>query len=127
MSMELIAADFATPGLVGAAASFGIALVVSMIATPIVRGLAARWQCYDMPDSGLKPHQKAIPYLGGVAMFLGWVAALAYAVFKLGAASPMVACIGASGTILMLTGLVDDVRHLRPATRIVIQIVAAGL
>ncbi|MCZ6815988.1 MAG: MraY family glycosyltransferase [Planctomycetota bacterium] len=102
-----------------------IALAVTLVATPVVRRLAIAWSLYDRPDDGLKPHDRPIPYLGGLAMYLGWVVALIYvAISKSGLAETILYVI-AGGTILMLTGLVDDIRHIRPGHKLFIQAVAA--
>ena len=47
-------------------------LLLTLALTPMVRALAMRWHIYDMPDERLKTHGRPIPYLGGVAIFLGW-------------------------------------------------------
>src|ERR1041384_4999346 len=54
----------------------GIALAMTIIATPVVRSIALRGGIMDMPDTRLKPHARPIPYLGGVAIYLGWAAAI---------------------------------------------------
>lgn len=59
------------------------ALVVSLVATPLCRRYALRNNIVDCPDDFLKPHHQPIPYLGGVAIFLGWAAGIlvAYGLF----------------------------------------------
>ena len=44
---------------------------------PIVANIARRLNLVDAPDDGLKRHKKATPYLGGVAVYCGFLAALA--------------------------------------------------
>lgn len=51
---------------------FVASLLLTLALTPMVRALAMRWHIYDMPDERLKTHGRPIPYLGGVAIFLGW-------------------------------------------------------
>ena len=105
---------------------FCVALGVTLTAVPIVRGIAVRLGLFDRPDAGLKPHEKPIPYLGGVGIYFGWLAALAWSIPVAGAARSQVGWIAAGGTVLMLTGLIDDIRHLPPRTRLVIQALVAG-
>src|SRR5262245_54252288 len=93
---------------------FAAALAVTLLTCPIIRKIAVRLDLYDRPDSGLKPHQRPIPYMGGVAMYLGWFAALIVAFVLTRAERWEIAWIVVGGTILMLTGLADDVRHLSP-------------
>lgn len=51
---------------------FLASLILTLILTPVVRALAMRWRVYDLPDERLKTHDRPIPYLGGIAVFLGW-------------------------------------------------------
>jgi len=101
-------------------------LALTLIAVPIVRRVAVSIELYDRPDSGLKPHGRPIPYLGGVAMYVGWLAALHCAMLLFPACRPQMPWIAIAGTILMLTGLIDDVHGLRPGLRLLIQAVAAA-
>jgi UDP-GlcNAc:undecaprenyl-phosphate GlcNAc-1-phosphate transferase len=106
---------------------FVIAIVVALVATPIVRSLAISLDLYDRPDGGLKPHQRPIPYLGGVAMYLGWMAALSFLAIRFPACRTQALLVGLTGTIMMGTGLVDDLIHLRPRTRLLIQMLVAAI
>lgn len=103
------------------------AVVVTCVATPVVRRVAIALDLFDRPDAGLKPHEAPIPYLGGVAIYLGWLAAVVCAAVMIDDASRTLLAIAVAGTILMLTGMVDDIRHLRPRTRLALQAVAAGV
>lgn len=103
-------------------------LGVTLVAVPVVRTVAMRLGLYDRPDSGLKPHERPIPYLGGVGMFAGWLAALAWTLPASSGGGAELLWIALGGTALMLTGLIDDIRHLPPKTRLIVQaLVAAGL
>jgi len=51
---------------------FIFALVLSLIFTVIIRILAIRFQIVDIPDNKRKIHQKPIPLLGGLAVFLAF-------------------------------------------------------
>ncbi|HKQ49165.1 MAG TPA: MraY family glycosyltransferase [Phycisphaerae bacterium] len=106
---------------------FAAALAVTLLTCPFVRRIAIRLDLYDRPDSGLKPHERPIPYLGGVAMYLGWLAALVCAVFLTRTDRLEIAWIVVGGTLLMLTGLADDIRHLSPKFRLLVQAIVAGL
>ncbi len=104
-----------------------VAIGVTLVAVPAVRRVAIAWSLYDRPDAGLKPHARPIPYLGGVGMYLGWLAALGIVAFRSGRVSPSLGGIVLAGTVLMLTGLVDDLRHLRPGVRLFLQALAASI
>lgn len=104
---------------------FGAALGATLVTGPLVRGLAIKLDFFDRPDAGLKPHEKPIPYLGGLAIYCGWLAGLLTAVatnvFPINVVLPLLM----AGTILMLVGLVDDIRHLPPKLRLLVQAGAA--
>ncbi len=117
------------------AVSFGVALGL----TPVCRRFALGHKIVDHPDDFLKPHGRPIPYLGGVAIFLGWSAGLAFAVawYATGDAaatgSPPAAMdttlmlgVLIAGTITMAVGLLDDMRQVSPTWRLWATL-AAGL
>jgi UDP-GlcNAc:undecaprenyl-phosphate GlcNAc-1-phosphate transferase len=58
--------------------TFIAALMVSVLATPLVRKFAVRWRLGDKPN-GRKIHPDAIPHLGGVALLFGVLAGIAIA------------------------------------------------
>lgn len=106
---------------------FAAALAVTLLTCPSIRRIAIRLDLYDRPDSGLKPHERPIPYMGGVAMYLGWLAALVVAILLTRTDRREIVWIVVGGTLLMLTGLVDDIRHLSPKLRLLVQAIVAGL
>lgn len=108
-----VAKDFAWYGV--------IAMVVTAFATPVAATLARRYGVLDVPDQQLKPHARPTPYLGGVAICLGWVAAILVAI----AARPsmpvgMIVPILLGGVAMSLLGLFDDVRELPPKLRLAV-------
>ncbi len=114
-----------------------VAWIVSYAATPVVRWLALRWKLQDKPDGHLKTHKQPIAYLGGVAVFCGWAAGLAVALIPLaqraqtnpemdyGRAVMMVVGLIAGGLVAMLTGLLDDVKNIKPKYKMLGQLLAA--
>ncbi|MBI4580905.1 MAG: undecaprenyl/decaprenyl-phosphate alpha-N-acetylglucosaminyl 1-phosphate transferase [Planctomycetes bacterium] len=107
------------------AASF----LVSLLATPICRRLALRSRIVDRPDDFLKPHKQPIPYLGGVAIFLGWFVGIGLALLAsrhaaegLQVRAPRMAGIALAGLVIMLVGLFDDLRVMRPKPKLIANI-----
>jgi UDP-GlcNAc:undecaprenyl-phosphate GlcNAc-1-phosphate transferase len=110
---------------------FFIAFVVAYITTPLMRYLAVKNGIVDWPDLRRKAHIEPIAYLGGVAIFLGWLLAICYSFFpplgsglKCGVAVPPHVIIGAG--VIALIGLLDDVYGLSPRVKIGGQLVAAA-
>jgi UDP-GlcNAc:undecaprenyl-phosphate GlcNAc-1-phosphate transferase len=105
---------------------FWLALAVVLIAVPLVRRVAVTRAWYDHPDGGLKPHEKPVPYLGGVGIYAGWLAAILAAVVLSDQYRVQLVWIAAGGTVLTVTGLIDDVRHVPPKARLFIQAAVGG-
>jgi UDP-GlcNAc:undecaprenyl-phosphate GlcNAc-1-phosphate transferase len=106
---------------------FATALAVSMIATPIVRRVALRWRLGDKPN-GRRAQDQPIPHLGGVAMFLGVLAALAPLSRLVPGGSSMLILRAAPAVLMIVAlGLVDDTRNLRARHKLFFQFVAALL
>jgi len=60
-------------------------------------------------------------------MYIGWLAALVVAVWRGGQFQLEFGLLVVGGTALMLTGLVDDIRHLRPTLRLLLQAAVAAI
>jgi UDP-GlcNAc:undecaprenyl-phosphate GlcNAc-1-phosphate transferase len=103
--------------------TFVTALVVSILATPLVLKFAVRWRLGDKPN-GRKIHPDVIPHLGGIALLLGVLAGIATADEVRG--SILLRALPA--TLLVVTlGLVDDMRNLAARRKLVVQVIAAAV
>jgi len=99
-------------------------LVISFLFTlyliPHLCALAFRFKMVDNPDGKIKKHKKPTPYLGGVAVYFGFITALALTfpfenqmfLFLVGS------------TLLLFIGLLDDLIVMRPAQKFLGQIIA---
>lgn len=105
-----------------------ISLVVSLVATPICRYIALKKGIVDRPDNFLKPHAQPIPYLGGVAIFLGWLAGLLVAIGspKIVVESHLMLGIAVAGLAIMLIGLFDDLHVMSPVVKLACNIAVAA-
>jgi UDP-GlcNAc:undecaprenyl-phosphate GlcNAc-1-phosphate transferase len=56
--------------------TFFTAYVVSLILTPFFRYIAIKFNIYDRPLTSIKTHKTSTPYLGGLAIWSGWVISL---------------------------------------------------
>ncbi|MHC5028698.1 MAG: glycosyltransferase family 4 protein, partial [Planctomycetota bacterium] len=111
---------------------FITAFLVTLVLTPIVRKIAFALGVVDRPDSGRKMHSHAVPYLGGIAVLIGLLAAIA--VSYIGWAGmwdghdyrPVPLCIVVGMLAIGITGLADDVWGWDPRLKIAGQLVAAA-
>ena len=108
---------------------FFVAFVVAVIATPILSLIAHRFGVVDRPDKERKHHDVPTAYLGGVAVFFAWLAGVlisfgVQSVDGQAVAFPMSVVGGAM--IVMLVGLWDDIRPMKPVLKLLGQ-AAAGV
>lgn len=87
---------------------FFAALMITLAGTPLVRRLALRIGFVDAPASR-KLHQEPMPLLGGLAIFMGAIAAF-FILFTFFAINNRVIGIWVALSIVAIIGLVDDRR-----------------
>ncbi|GIH71412.1 glycosyltransferase family 4 protein [Sphaerimonospora thailandensis] len=95
--------------------------LLAAAATHMLRRVALRWEFTDRPG-GHKSHERPTPYLGGVAIALGTIVP---PVALVGLPDERVAGIIVGALVLALLGLIDDLRSLRPLTRLTVETLAA--
>lgn len=122
---------------------FVVAFLVSLVMTPIMAKLARANGIVDTPNDSRKIHREPIAYLGGVAVYLGIMAAIVYAFiahdilsfwpFDLYEVHPskyelhhVSFAILLGLTIIMVIGLLDDVVGLDPRLKVGGQLMAAA-
>jgi UDP-GlcNAc:undecaprenyl-phosphate GlcNAc-1-phosphate transferase len=90
--------------------------------TPLMVHLAHQWGLVDHP-SDRKIHAHPTPRLGGVAVYLGFLGSV-----LLNSILPdwMIATL-AAGSLLLIVGVIDDIWELPAASKLVAQLVAAGI
>lgn len=124
------------------------ALVVSLVVTPIARHIANKFGAVEKLD-GRKIHRTPTPYLGGIAIYVtlwlvvggGLLAGFLLTTFtagvpwmpdplarlshQLGPAELRLLAIFGGGTVIMIMGLLDDIRDMPVMWRFAVQILAA--
>ena len=100
--------------------TFVLAAGLAVWLTPRVRDAAVRFGIVDRPDGRLKQHGEPVAYLGGLAIYLSFLLALALTVrFSRETLGLLLA-----GSIVVLVGLVDDLGSLKPWTKLAGQTMA---
>ena len=98
-----------------------VSFILTFMATPMVKFLAERFGVVDVPKDNRRMHKKAMPLMGGLAMFYGFIVSIA--VFVPVSRELIGLFIGA--TIIVVVGIIDDKKNLNPLLKLVFQIVAA--
>jgi UDP-GlcNAc:undecaprenyl-phosphate GlcNAc-1-phosphate transferase len=110
--------------MIGYMAIFAFALTLAVGVTPVVRLVAFRAGVVDNPGPR-KIHQHTIPLLGGLAIYMASVVAM----LVFGERSYLSQSLGilSGATLIMIVGIFDDRRGLRPYVKLGGQVVAALL
>jgi UDP-GlcNAc:undecaprenyl-phosphate/decaprenyl-phosphate GlcNAc-1-phosphate transferase len=111
-----------------------VALVVSLAVTPIVRLYAQRRGLLDQPDAERKIHEFPVPRLGGLAIAIAFAVAIGFAAIATEDLDPVgflrpnrAPAILAGALLLVVVGIVDDVRGVRAMVKLFWQVAAAVL
>src|SRR4051794_8775757 len=113
---------------------FYASFLVAFLFTPVMRMVASFYGIIDNPDQVRKMHRRPIAYLGGVAVFLGWLCGLTLSLFLTlhrkdagwNNDHPVIKfSIVLGAMIIIVLGLWDDIYGLRPRAKIAGQLVAA--
>lgn len=97
-----------------------VALAVSLLTTPLAIRFAKKIGAVDLPNAR-KVHKEAIPRMGGIAIFLGFI----FGAAALGFIDAKVLYLLVASSIIMGMGVIDDIKGLDPKTKLIIEVVAA--
>ncbi|HRN78362.1 MAG TPA: MraY family glycosyltransferase [Candidatus Dependentiae bacterium] len=101
--------------------AFSFSLLVTFYIIPIFRSIALRFGLVDNPNGTLKRHKEPTPYLGGVAIYCGFLSSLVFTVpFE---NNMFLFFVGI--TLLLFVGLTDDLAPLKPHQKLFGQCLAA--
>ena len=112
----------------------GLAFLLSLLLTPLVRDVFLRFNILDYPDHTRKIHERPVPRVGGLALALSYAGAFALILLLPFAFRPnLLATLGTligllpATALIFTTGLLDDLFNLGVRQKLAGQIVAAGL
>lgn len=112
--------------------TFFTAYILSLVLTPCFRAIAKHFNIYDKPSTAVKTHKVSTPYLGGLAIWSGWVISLMLirliTSFPTGTLNNLRSVIIGSFMLLLL-GLCDDIKKggLGFKFKFLIQIIACAI
>jgi UDP-GlcNAc:undecaprenyl-phosphate GlcNAc-1-phosphate transferase len=115
-------------------AFFVAAMSVSLLLTPMVRRICERYSFLDLPQERRRLHLKAVPRLGGVAIFATVACVLSALPFvdnlltqTLKRNSWQILALAIPATLVFLLGVYDDLRGSKARLKFVVQGIAAAL
>lgn len=101
--------------------AFISAVIISFIMTPLARKLAIKVGALDIPKDSRKIHQKPMPYFGGLAIYVSIISCM----FVYMPHTTTNLFIMAGATIIVLTGIVDDMYGMPAKVKMLLQVIAA--
>ena len=102
--------------------AFFLALAVAYFITPRVKDLAIKLGALDAPDDR-KVHTRPIPRMGGLAIYAGFVLAVLASMHV----SREIMGLLVGGTVILIVGIIDDLKPLPARVKLLGQIVAAAV
>lgn len=99
-----------------------ICFIITILITPLVKKLAFKVGATDKPNKR-KVHKKIMPRLGGLAIYISFL----LGVLMLRPETPYMNAIILGSTIIVLTGILDDIYELSAAKKLIGQLTAALL
>lgn len=105
---------------------FFIALIMTYLLTPLAKRIAYKIGAIDVPKDGRRVHTKPMPKLGGLAIYLSTMITITGAVLldKIPFDKSLVA-IMLGGTVIVVVGIIDDIKPISAKFKFVAQIVVA--
>ncbi len=104
-------------------AAFFLSGIVAFVLTPPVKKLAYQFGAVDVPKDGRRMHKRPIPRMGGLAIFIGFIAAAYFTTVH----TPQQLWILGGAAIIVGLGIIDDRNALGAKLKFVVQIAAACL
>lgn len=99
---------------------FVVAIFISLISTPLVKSFAIKVGAIDVPKDERRIHNKPMPLMGGLAIYIGVV--LSSLIFLPMEKTLISILLGAS--IILVSGIIDDIKGLSPKLKLLFQLVA---
>ncbi len=97
------------------------AALIAYALTPPVRVLAFKLGAVDVPLDNRRMHTKPIPRVGGLAIYLSFL----LSTMLLCDFTPELVSIWVGGGIITILGVIDDIFHLNPGVKFLVQLLAA--
>lgn len=104
--------------------SLVVAFIAAILLTPLVKRLAFRLGAVDAPNYR-KVHARIMPRLGGLAIFCAFMIGFFFLKFMTGFEKDYAYAILIAATIIVITGIVDDMREISAKAKLLGQLIAA--
>jgi len=101
---------------------FVFSFIIAFFSTKVIGRIAAKLKILDHPNER-KIHKKPIPLLGGLAIFVSYVATI---IFNFNFSIELKGVV-IGGTIILIIGLIDDIKHIPATWKLISQVLASSV
>ncbi|MGC8899997.1 MAG: hypothetical protein ACP5OF_00920 [bacterium] len=98
-----------------------LSFLIAILSVPAVKRIALRYNIISYPKSD-RWHTRPIPLLGGLAIYVSTILAFIF----LSKWDEHTLVIVAGGTVVFVLGIVDDLKHLTPPVKLIVEIVVSA-
>lgn len=103
--------------------ALAVSLLTSFLSVPFVKNIAVKSGAIDIPKDSRRMHKKPIPRLGGLSIFYGFIVSI----LCFGNMTREMWGILLGALVIVVLGIVDDIKALPAAPKFVVQIIAAAI
>lgn len=96
--------------------------LLAFLSTKVIGRIATKLKILDHPNER-KIHKKPIPLLGGLAIFVAYVGTI---VFNFNFSRELKGVV-IGGTIILIIGLIDDIKHIPATWKLISQVLASSI
>jgi UDP-GlcNAc:undecaprenyl-phosphate GlcNAc-1-phosphate transferase len=113
--------------------SFAVSFIIAFSTTPLVKRLSFKMGAVDVPKDGRRMHNRPIARLGGLAIILGFLISLGFNIigtfFNIAgiALEKQLAGLLLGVLIIIVVGIVDDIKPISAKYKLIFQLIAAIL
>ena len=104
--------------------SLVVAFIAAILLTPLVKRLAFRLGAVDAPNYR-KVHARIMPRLGGLAIYCAFIIGFFFLKYMTDFKSEYAYAILIAATIIVITGIIDDMREISAKAKLLGQVIAA--
>ncbi len=100
---------------------FSLAFIIALALTPVAKSIAYKIGAIDVPKDKRRVHKEPTPRLGGLAIYYGFL--ISILIFS--KIDKQLVGILAGSLLIVIVGIIDDVKQIRAGIKLAVQVVAA--
>ncbi len=103
---------------------FIFSMFISLFLTPLFMNISFKFDFLDVPKEERKVHRKPMPFLGGIIIYISFLATLTLQTVFVDKTHFVIIV---SSTLILIGGIIDDIYPMKPKGKLLIQIIAISI